>query len=68
MSNDLWRREYNFYKSLRMCGLQWPLVERKGPKSHPYEIRYAHVEKIDCESCRKVLDQREKVRVLIQGW
>ena len=38
------------------------------PQSHPFEIRYAKVEKIDWESCRKVLDQKEKQRILRANW
>lgn len=38
------------------------------PKSHPFELRYTRVEKIDWESCREVLDAGEKHRVLAQGW
>ncbi len=38
------------------------------PKSHPFEIRYSKVEKIDWESCRNVLDQREKERILKKQW
>ena len=38
------------------------------PKSHPFEIRYSEVEKIDWESCRNVLDQREKERILKKQW
>ena len=38
------------------------------PKSHPFEIRYLGVEKIDWESCRNVLDQREKERILKKQW
>jgi len=38
------------------------------PQSHPFEIRYAKVEKIDWESCRKVLDQKEKQRILRATW
>jgi hypothetical protein len=38
------------------------------PKSHPFEIRYANVQKIDWESCRKVLDQHEKERILMEHW
>ncbi len=38
------------------------------PDSHPFEIRYAKVEKIDWESCRKVLDRAEKERVLKNHW
>ncbi len=38
------------------------------PKSHPFEIRYTHVEKIDWESCREVLDADEKLRALSKEW
>jgi superfamily II DNA or RNA helicase len=38
------------------------------PTAHPFEVRYTKVEKIDWESCRKVLDAAEKRRVLSQGW
>ena len=38
------------------------------PKSHPFEIRYSKVEKIDWEFCRNVLDQREKERILKKQW
>jgi superfamily II DNA or RNA helicase len=38
------------------------------PKSHPFELRYTRVEKIDWESCRKVLDGSEKHRILVAGW
>jgi superfamily II DNA/RNA helicase len=38
------------------------------PQSHPFEIRYAKVEKIDWESCRKVLDRLEKKRILKKCW
>lgn len=38
------------------------------PKSHPFELRYTQVEKIDWESCREVLDAGEKQRVLAEGW
>jgi len=38
------------------------------PRSHPFELRYTHVEKIDWESCRQVLDAAEKQRVLAEGW
>ena len=38
------------------------------PRSHPFEIRYTQVEKIDWESCRQVLDAAEKHRVLATGW
>ncbi len=38
------------------------------PKSHPFEIRYAKVEKINWESCVRVLDRREKEHILKAGW
>ncbi len=38
------------------------------PKKHPFEIRYTAVEKVDWETCREVLDAREKWQVLSQGW
>lgn len=38
------------------------------PKTHPFEIRYTQVEKIDWESWREVLDASEKERILSQGW
>lgn len=38
------------------------------PESHPFEIRYSNVEKINWESCRKVLDKSEKDRILKQKW
>ena len=38
------------------------------PQAHPFELRYTHVEPIDWESCRQVLDAQEKRRVLSQGW
>lgn len=38
------------------------------PKSHPFEIRYSKVEKIDWESCCEVLDQRGKDRILREHW
>jgi superfamily II DNA or RNA helicase len=38
------------------------------PKTHPFELRYTQVEKIDWESCNRVLDANEKQRVLASGW
>ena len=39
------------------------------PEKHPFEARYNdNVENIDWESCAKVLDNREKRRVLEKGW
>ncbi len=38
------------------------------PKEHAFEMRYAHVENVDWESCAVVLSAAEKRRVLGQGW
>ncbi len=38
------------------------------PKEHAFEMRYAHVENVDWESCTTVLSAVEKRRVLGQGW
>lgn len=38
------------------------------PKSHPFELRYTHVEKTDWETCREVLDAQERERLLSKGW
>ncbi|NOX54981.1 MAG: DEAD/DEAH box helicase family protein [Planctomycetes bacterium] len=38
------------------------------PKVHPFELRYTHVQKIDWESCRRVLDKAEIDRLLTAGW
>lgn len=38
------------------------------PRQHPFDERYATVEPVDWESCADVLDEREKWRVLKQGW
>ncbi len=38
------------------------------PRSHPFDLRYTHVEKIDWETCRHVLEEAEKQRVLATGW
>jgi len=38
------------------------------PTMHPFELRYSQVEKVDWETCRDVLDAKEKWRVLSQGW
>jgi len=38
------------------------------PQSHPFEIRYADIEKIEWESCREVLDRLEKKRILKKCW
>jgi len=38
------------------------------PKSHPFELRYTQVEKINWETCREVLDEAERYRKLAAGW
>ena len=38
------------------------------PKSHPFELRYTAVEKVEWETCARVLDAGEKLRVLRNGW
>jgi hypothetical protein len=38
------------------------------PQQHPFEVRYAAVEKVDWESCEAVLSAAEKRRVLGEGW
>ncbi len=38
------------------------------PRTHPFEIRYTTVEKIDWESCSSVLENAEKLRILREGW
>ena len=38
------------------------------PKQHPFQLRYHTVEKVDWESCARVLDAEERKRFLSQGW
>jgi hypothetical protein len=38
------------------------------PKKHPFQLRYHTVEKVDWESCARVLDAEERKRFLSQGW
>jgi len=38
------------------------------PQQHPFEVRYTAVQKVEWESCRLVLDEAEKRRVLNAGW
>lgn len=38
------------------------------PRTHPFEVRYAKVEKIDWESCRSVLENTEKLPILREAW
>lgn len=38
------------------------------PETHPFELRYTAVEKVEWETCEQVLDAGEKWRVLSEGW
>lgn len=38
------------------------------PKKHPFQMRYHRVEKVDWESCARVLDAEERKRYLTRGW
>lgn len=38
------------------------------PHKHPFQIRYQKIEKVEWESCTKVLDKDERRRWLMQGW
>jgi hypothetical protein len=38
------------------------------PKTHPFELRYTNVEKVEWESCRRVLDETEKKKTLLKSW
>ena len=38
------------------------------PKKHPFELRYHTIEKVDWESCARVLDAEERKRFLASGW
>jgi hypothetical protein len=38
------------------------------PKKHPFELRYHTVEKVDWETCARVLDAEERKRFLSQAW
>lgn len=38
------------------------------PNSHPFELRYTQVGKINWESCSEVLDAAEKEKALMQTW
>ena len=38
------------------------------PKEHPFRLRYHNVEKIDGESCARVLDKTERRSYLEKGW
>ena len=38
------------------------------PRKHPFELRYHSIQKVDWESCARVLDNDERKRLLSQGW
>ena len=38
------------------------------PRKHPFQIRYHHVQKVDWETCARVLDAEERKRYLSVGW
>ena len=38
------------------------------PNQHPFEIKYHKIERIDWESCYKVLDNTERKRYLLKSW
>ena len=38
------------------------------PNQHPFEIKYHKIERIDWESCYRVLDNMERKRCLLKSW
>lgn len=39
------------------------------PRHHPFEIKYHQkIEKVNWESCARVLDAEERKRFLLRGW
>ena len=38
------------------------------PRKHPFELKYNKIDKVDWESCAKVLDSKEKRKHLMRGW
>jgi len=38
------------------------------PQQHPFEIKYQNIQKVDLESCTKILDSRDRKRHLTVGW
>ncbi len=38
------------------------------PKQHPFKLRYHNIEKVDWESCSKVLDSDDRKQYLMKGW
>ena len=38
------------------------------PERHPFDLRYREVERVDWESCARVLDDETRRRSLARGW
>jgi len=38
------------------------------PEQHPFEMKYHQIEKVEWESCSRVLDANERKRYLLNGW
>ncbi len=38
------------------------------PEQHPFELRYNQIEKVEWESCSRVLDANERKKCLLTGW
>jgi len=38
------------------------------PRKHPFELKYNKIDKVDWESCAKVLHSKEKRKHLMRGW
>ncbi|WP_020507582.1 phospholipase D-like domain-containing anti-phage protein [Lamprocystis purpurea] len=38
------------------------------PRRHPFQLRYHRVERVDWESCSRVLDAQQRKRALSRGW
>jgi len=38
------------------------------PRKHPFKLRYHQVDRVDWESCARVLDNQARKRALAQGW
>ena len=38
------------------------------PEQHPFELKYHQIEKVEWESCSRVLDANERKRCLLKGW
>jgi transposase len=70
--DKLFKMIVRFYAREQHIGWKWQSADSKMvpalPKEHPFEIRYARVEKVDWESCAMVLSGEEKRRVLGKGW